>query len=65
MADNSNIGSGTPESTFQKIQDMYGVGKYKDKVTEDTDTLSKLPFSSLPKGNDPSPFSIGPIGGEK
>jgi len=38
-------------------------GKYKDAVTDNTDTMSKLLQSSLPQGADPSPFKIGPLGG--
>lgn len=40
-------------------------GKYEDKVASDTATEGKLPYASLPKGTDPSPFSIGKVGGEK
>lgn len=34
-------------------------GEFHDKVGEDTDTASKLPYASLPQGQDPNPFSIG------
>jgi hypothetical protein len=37
-------------------------GQYKDAVTADTNTMSKLPQSSLPQGVDPSPFTLGPLG---
>lgn len=46
------------EDTAKKIEQHTGV--YKDPVTDDTDTMSKLPYSSLPQGQDPSPFTIGP-----
>jgi len=40
-------------------------GQYKDKVADNTNTMSKLPQASLPQAPDPSPFTLGPIGGGK
>lgn len=37
-------------------------GKYEDKVAADTSTEGKLPYASLPKGTDPTPFTIGKVG---
>lgn len=37
-------------------------GQYKDAVSDDKNTMSKLPQSSLPTGTDPSPFTLGPLG---
>jgi len=35
-------------------------GKYKDAVTDDTNTDGKLPTTNMPKAADPSPFTLGP-----
>ena len=47
----------------EKIE--QATGTYSDKVTDDHDQGSKLPFVALPQGTDPSPFSIGKVGEKK
>ena len=37
-------------------------GVYKDAVTADTNQEAKLGTASMPKGTDPSPFTLGPTG---
>lgn len=55
-----NLGSEqNPAKALEKQEGVYkeaGAG-----VPE----MQKLPQSSLPQGADPSPFSIGPMGGQK
>jgi len=56
----SAIASGNVQEKIEQ-----GTGTYVDKVTDDTDQASKLPFVALPQGSDPSPFSIGKVGEKK
>lgn len=44
---------------MKKVNDAHG--QYKDAVTDNTNTMSKLPQASLPVGTDPSPFTLGPL----
>lgn len=55
------ISSATEEGDVMKKIDAAH-GQYKDNVTDNTNVESKLPFSSLPQGTDPNPFTIGPLG---
>jgi hypothetical protein len=48
---------------MKKIDEAHG--EYKDSVSDNTNTMSKLPQTSLPTGTDPSPFTLGPLGGGK
>jgi hypothetical protein len=43
-----------------KVEDATGT--YEDKVAAELDTMSKLPYSSLPQAPDASPFTVGPLG---
>lgn len=47
---------------MKKINSAHG--EYKDAVTDNTNQMSKLPQTSLPQGTDPSPFTLGPLGGK-
>lgn len=47
----------------KKIDEAHG--EYKDNVSDNTNTASKLPYASLPTAPDPSPFTLGPLGGGK
>lgn len=55
--------SATAEGNVQeKIE--QATGRYEDKVASDTQMEGKLPYASLPKGTDPSPFTVGKVGGK-
>jgi hypothetical protein len=60
----SNVGQGkaTPEPV-----DAYDQahGKYEGNVPRTGNEDPNLPTDAMPKGPDPSPFSLGPMGGGK
>lgn len=47
---------------MKKIDEAHG--KYKDAVTDNKNQMSKLPQQSMPQAADPSPFTLGPLGGK-
>lgn len=59
MADASNVGQ---DKTHKDVTDAYDAehGKYEDTVAKVPEE-ERLPLREMPKGPDPSPFTLGPM----